>query len=132
MLTSTLARPLAFGLKLTRRSGLDLRMHCKPFLSQKLHRTLEHSPDLASLISYQSDTTSFLTRVCFSGEFGGASLRREGKELTEFLIERLYVLTLHPTDDCSAILLTAPRMMSAGKKNWNLFTAASDILPVGR
>ena len=112
--------------------GTRLAYALQTFLSQKLHRTLEHSPDLASLISYQSDTTSFLTRVCFSCEFGGASLRREGKELTEFRIERLYVLTLHPTDDCSAILLTAPRMMSAGKKNWNLFTAASDILPVGR
>ena len=84
--------------------GTRLAYALQTFSSHKLHRTLEQTPDLASLISYQSDTTSFLTRVCFSGEFGGASLRREGKELTEFLIERLYVLTLHPTYDRSAIL----------------------------
>ena len=47
--------------------GTRLAYALQTFLSQKLHRTLEHSPDLASLISYQSDTTSFLTWLCFSG-----------------------------------------------------------------
>jgi hypothetical protein len=111
--------------------GARLAWVLQTFLYGRINSTLEMSPQLPRLISYQSDATSFLTRVTFTGKLGETPLRREGKELTEFLIERIYVKVFHPSLELSAIYISAPRPMGAGKR-FGTFSAASDALPVGR
>jgi hypothetical protein len=96
--------------------GARLAWVLQTFLYGRINSTLEMSPQLPRLISYQSDATSFLTRVTFTGKLGETPLRREGKELTEFLIERIYVKVFHPSLELSAIYISAPRPMGAGKR----------------
>ena len=62
--------------------GLRLAVALQLFVKGRCPRVLQTSPDSPRLVSYQSDTTSFLIRVSYRGHFGPASLNREGEELT--------------------------------------------------
>ena len=90
-----------------------------------------HKPELPISYSYQSDATSFLTKVVdvVSGVPGG-TVRRDGRELTEFLIERGHLQSIMASGKVkSAILIRPPRLLKCGKGIDACLSAYQDVYP---
>ena len=75
-------------------------------------------PALPMLISYQSDATSYKTKQrLVRRRILHKVIIREGMELTEFLLERLFVKVASPVDpNIAAIKVFPPRLLTEGKK----------------
>ena len=80
--------------------------------------------DWPILYSYQSDMTSYSCAMATSTDLGGGRVMRDGRVLTEFLLERGFLLVRTPTGTRPRVLLKCPRVMFAGKSAWHKFAAA--------
>jgi hypothetical protein len=88
------------------------------YLRTRLELVLRTDVDFPCTVSYSSDATSFVTKKGFVHTVLGASVKRDGRELTEMLIERCHVTVKTPPgqQDSSAILVGLPRHLLLGKK----------------
>ena len=103
------------------------------FLGQRVQAVVESRPELPLLVSYQSDATSFLTRHAQQLKLEEQRAQRGGTQLSELLLERLFVKLADPVGErLAAIEIAPPRTMSLGKTNMNLLTAGVDFLPCVR
>ena len=103
------------------------------FLSQRFQAVIETQPLLPLLVSYSSDATSFLTKRRVSHPLGPELVQRHGHELSELLLERGFVKSCEVAGSSTAsIQLAAPRILSNGKTNQHLFTAAVEFIPAVR
>ena len=73
--------------------------------------------DAPILYSYQSDATSYLTRTSNRGRVDGTLVVRDGRTLSEFLMERGYLFMERPSGaQSSAVLVRIPRALTEGKR----------------
>ena len=105
-----------------------LAMVLSDFLEEKVCKLVEAAAGKPILYSYQSDCTSFLTWHTITGQLGGKKLQRKGKTLTELLLERGYFVVRSGIGSVqSCVLLSEPRIMSAGKTTFYMFAAACEF-----
>lgn len=108
--------------------GCAIRSHlqrtCRMLLDKYKHSPISYS--------YQSDATSHRVAVRFSADnASGCKVRRGGKVLEEYLMERAYFKAVAPSGECEhAIMTRAPRPLTYGKGSWFLFSAYCDFWPM--
>jgi len=77
------------------------------------------------LQTYQSDGTSYLCAASFMASVLGLIVKRAGKKLVEFLMERGYRSCETRTGECLSIIqIGVPRSLEHGKITWHEFEAA--------
>ena len=97
----------------------------RDYLDIKARRLIESAKGMPLMYSYQSDCTSFVTRLRRCGQVHGKQFQRFGQGLSEVLVERGYIVARSSTGKFqSCALLQEPRIMEAGKTTWLLFDAA--------
>ena len=110
--------------------GVALAVMLVDTLNRKAQCIIAAKTDLPLAYSYQSDATSFLTRVVETTVCNGELVRREGRELTELLIERAHIQMLLPSGVLqSAIIVRPPRLLKFGKGIDACITAYQEFWP---
>jgi hypothetical protein len=105
----------------------------KTQLKSKCLDLLQNNPEQAVLWSFQSDATSLKTaaRTVSSGQ--GSQVTRRGRVLREVLLQRGFLKTKSTTgEEQMAIMISDVLLLSAGKKTWNMFSAAARFFPLPR
>jgi len=97
----------------------------RDFLDLKAIEVARFQPKLPALYSYRSDATSYLTGSSERSRICNKLVVRDGRVLTELLIERGYILVLRGSGSIkSAIVVRMPRLLLDGKSSWHTFTAS--------
>ena len=106
----------------------------KNLLSKKVANFLDKHRHTAVLECYSSDATPLLvssTSSMSSTTLG--STRRTGRHKVEFLMQSAFYKAKNASGVMEMVMLvTDPKPLTAGKRGWNLFSAACDFLPLLR
>ena len=108
-----------------------LGMTLKRYLRAEFNEVVSNAENLPLLYSYMSDCTAHkVQKAVNSSSSEGFKIRRCGKELDEFLMERGYVKAMKPSgEQTHALLLLPPRPLEHGKNAWCSFTAYCEFFP---
>ena len=106
----------------------------KAHLQSKVARFLEKQKHTAILVSYSSDATPLL--VASTSNMSTSSLgstTRSGRQLLEFLMQKSFYKSVDADGQMAmVVMLKDPLPLSAGKRGWNMFTAAAEFEPLLR
>ena len=126
-----LSRPSAMS-NATRHESIQISNALQSYLRERVDKQLRDAgASSPAMYVYLSDGWGCFVQDTF--EDTRFRVTRRGKHRAEFLLERAIVFTLDADDRIvSSMLCKMPRGMSAGRKGWNVFTAACEFCPTLR
>ena len=126
-----LARPSSFWSETDEEKGMALACMLVDTLNAKATELCRQKVELPIAYSYQSDATSFLTNVVVMGSSDdGPGLRRDGRELSNFLIERGHIQLMMGLGAVkSAIIIRPPRFLKYGEGISACVSAYQEFFP---
>ena len=90
-----------------------------------------HEQD-ALMVSYCSDPTPLLLDATATSTWGSSLVVRQGKVLSELLMQRTLVRVPSKDGGKLAFVFAYPRPLSEGKSAWHLFSCACEHFPLAR
>ena len=110
-------------------TATKLALVLQDFLEKEVGVLARSFPSAPASQSYQCDGTSYLTLCAEPSNVGGIAIVRDGRTLTQFLVERGFILVLRGSGEIkSKLILRIPRLLLKGKTAWHSFTASCEFM----